>query len=180
MGRKYRFILAHALRRSACWSSPSVLGSDTSRLRHKCRLSSCAGEAIFKSMSESNSGWNANIRVCAKDGEPDMFDRTVLECDTVRCLRRRSGVDSRGVFSVAVSSSEISSPEGPCRMRWGGLVLVDTSQSATESDGTRAPGLRLLLGRWGLDVYGGGGSFGSCSVSDKTRGEAGEAGSAIV
>lgn len=71
MGRKYRFILANA---STWWSSPSVLDSETSCLRHKCRLSSWAGEATLKSMSESNSGWNADINVCAKDGEPDMFD----------------------------------------------------------------------------------------------------------
>jgi hypothetical protein len=147
MGWKYRFIVAHAPRRSTCWSSPSVLDSDTSRLRQTCRLSSCAGEAIFESMSESNSGWNADINVCAKDGEPDAIDRAVLECDTVRCLRRRSGVDSRGVFSVAISSSETSGPRGPCRMRRGGLVLVGASQSVTESDGTRVPGLRLLLER---------------------------------
>jgi len=147
MGRKYRFILAHAPRLSTCWSSPSALDSDISRLRHICRLSSCVVEVIFKSMSESNSGWNADTNVCAKDGEPDMVDRTVLECDTVRCLRRRSGVDSRGVFSVATSSSETSGPRGPCRTRWGGLVLAGASQSATESDGTRVPGLRLLLER---------------------------------
>ena len=149
MGWKYRFILAHAPKHSTCWSSPSVLDSDTSRLRHICRLSSCAGEVIFKSMSESNSGWNADISVCAKDGEPDMIDRTVLECDTVRvrCLRRRSGVDSRGVFSVVASSSETSGPRGPCRMCWGGMALVGASQSVTEFDGTRVPGLRLLLRR---------------------------------
>lgn len=109
-----------------------------------------------------------------------MFDRTVLECDSVRCLRRRSGVESRGVSSVAASSSETSSPTGPCRMRWGGLVLVGASHSAMESDGARVPGRRFLLDRWGLVVYGGGGSFGCCSVGANTKSEADEAGSTIV
>ena len=109
-----------------------------------------------------------------------MFDRTVLECDIVRCLRRRSGVDNRGVFSVAVSSSEYSGPGCPCRMRWCGWVLVGTSQSVIESDGTRTPALRLLLERWEPVVYGGGGSLGGGSVNDRTRGGADEAGSAIL
>ena len=147
MGRKYRLTLAPRLNCSACWSDPSALDSDTSCLRHKCRLSSCTGEAIFRSMSESNSGWKADINVCARDGEPDMFDRTVLECDTVRCLRRRRGVDNRGVFSVAASSSDNSGPGYPGRMCGGGWVLVGTSQFTTESDGTRVPVLRLLLER---------------------------------
>lgn len=147
MGRKYRLTLAHRLRRSACWTDPSAFDSDTSCLRHRCRLSSCAGEAISRSISESNSGWKADINVCAKDGEPDMFDRTVLECDTVRCLRCRSGVDNRGVLSVAASSSDNSGPGCPGRVRWGGWVLVGTSQSAIESDGIRVPVLRTLLER---------------------------------
>ena len=99
----------------------------------------------------------------------------MLECDTVRCLRPRDGVSSRGVFSVAESSSEASSPICPCRMRWGGWVLVGTPQSATESDGTRGAVLRLLLERRWPVVYGGGGS-----VSGKTSGGAGEVGSAIL
>lgn len=147
MGRKYRFILTPGPRHSTLWSDPSAFASDNSRLRYRCRLSSCAGEVIFKSMSESNSGWNADISVCAKDGEPDIFDRTVLECDVVRPLLRRSGFDSRGVFSVAASSSETSVPRCPCRMRWAGWTPGGISQSATESNDTRVPVLRALLER---------------------------------
>jgi hypothetical protein len=109
-----------------------------------------------------------------------MLDRTVLECDTVRCLRRRSGVESKGVFSVAASSSETSGPIGPCRTRWDGWVLVGTSQSATESDGTRVPSRRFLLERLGLVVYGGGGSLVGCAAGANTRSEVGEADSAIL